>query len=51
MMTRQMLSTVSSGRMPAMPLDQPPHHRGLARRAEGGAGPSWLFLTGDQACR
>ena len=26
-------------------LDQPPHHLGLARRAEGRAAVSWLFLT------
>ena len=36
-MTRQMLSTVSSGRMPRWRCDQAAHHVGLARRAERGA--------------
>ena len=36
MMTRQMLSTVSIGRMPRWRSHQAPHHVGLARRAERG---------------
>ena len=37
MMTRQMLSMVSSGRMPRWRSHQLAHHVGLARRAERGA--------------
>ena len=37
MMTRQMLSMVSSGRMPRWRCDQLAHHAGLARGPERGA--------------
>ena len=47
-MTRQMLSAVSSGRLPWWRCDEAAHHVGLARRAESGAGFLALFDR-DQA--
>ena len=46
-MTRQMPSTVSSGRRPRVPLGDPAHHLGLATRAEGRAA-ALPGLDGDE---